>query len=82
MIYPDLAIKNNESKFLVASYIFGDLLEFSVAFAEFYCIFRVFLSKFGDFKTQKTPNFRHFENKIRHLTIFRPKKITDPYFMC
>ncbi len=25
-----------ESKFHVASYIFGDLLEFSVAFAEFY----------------------------------------------
>jgi hypothetical protein len=31
-----LAIKKIESKFLVASYIFGDILEFSVAFAEFY----------------------------------------------
>jgi len=31
------------------------------------------MSKFGDLKAQKTPNFRHFENKILHLTIFRPK---------
>jgi hypothetical protein len=39
-----LAIKKIESKFLVASYIFGDLIEFGVAFAEFYHIFRVFFA--------------------------------------
>ncbi len=31
-----VAIKKIESKFLVASYVFGDILESSVAFAEFY----------------------------------------------
>jgi hypothetical protein len=36
MIWPDSAIKKIESEFLVAPYIFCDLLEFSVAFAEFY----------------------------------------------
>jgi hypothetical protein len=53
----------------VASYIFGDLLEFNVAFAEFYYIFRFFF----EIWRIKNPKNTHFENKIRHLTIFRPK---------
>jgi hypothetical protein len=68
-----LAIKKIESKFLVASFIFGYLLEFSVAFAEFYFIFRAFIFEIWRHKNPQKPNSRHFENKIRHLTIFHPK---------